>query len=122
MKSYLFNQVRIWDWGIQFPGTITINWEVFIDQEWFIEFFEDFYGIGEEASSYDSVYFYPAVINFYWAELKKPDSEEIIRIHFPKGREQRDEFKRLVAFYIFKELELEEKKDKEQIIRKIFKN
>ena len=120
MDSYLSNEIKINPNGLLFPPARIVLWDTFYKEGFKIIEKEEYFGLFE--SEVDSLYFEPCAIIFHWLEIYNPANKEktLTKIHFPKGKDQRDEFKNLVAYYIFQKLKLEEKKDKEKIIRNIF--
>lgn len=129
MESYLINEIDFDDLGICFSKgkreEKTLLWSFFYRENVIFEFKEDFLGL---LDSDTEIYFPPFIIPFYWVDITAPNSAKYkdfhIRIQFPKGEEQRDEFKNVVAYHILKQLNLLNSLDSKEantLILKMFK-
>lgn len=117
MNSYLIDELQIDSYGITFKkGFKYIPWKLILTKEWNFDFKEKFLFLSSNST-----------ISFYWVELISPNLDfEPIKIHFPKGLSQQEDFKNLVAYYLLKESNLLEtladdnNKKANDFIKKIF--
>lgn len=105
LDSFLVSQVNIANFGLNSPLGLQ-PWERFINEDYVLHFKKDYFGIPNQE---DLIYFFdhPFPVVFYWVDiysLSNPD--EIIRIHFPKGETQSEEFKNLAIYYILQRAKL----------------
>lgn len=107
MESYLIEELTVNEKGIYFPDGSLIPWSTFYKNNYYFRFKEDALGFNKEIEDSLDVYWYPFIIYFYWVEII-PYNEDMnsIRIHFPKGQDQQNEFKSLAAYYILKEVKM----------------
>lgn len=103
-----------------------LQWSFFYKENVIFEFKEDYLGF---IDSNEEVYCTPFIIPFYWVDITAPNSalykDFHIRIQFPKGEEQRNEFKNIVAYNVLKQLNLLDSLDSKEantVILNMFKN
>lgn len=115
MSSYLIDELQIDPYGITFKKGI-ISWKQILTEKWGFDFKEKSLFLSNNS-----------IITFYWVELISPNPDfEPIKIHFPKGLSQQEDFKNLVAYYLLKESNLLEtlandnNKKANDFIKKIF--
>jgi len=94
MSSYLIDELQIGLDGITFKKEFRyISWKLILTKEWNFNFKEKFLFLSSNST-----------IPFYWVELIPSNPNFIpIRIHFPKGLSQQEDFKNLIAYYLLKE-------------------
>lgn len=94
MSSYLIDELQIDPCGITFKKEFKyIPWKRILTEEWNFDFKEKFLFLSDNS-----------IITFYWVELIPSNPNFIpIRIHFPKGLSQQEDFKNLIAYYLLKE-------------------
>lgn len=117
MNSYLIDELQIDLYGITFKKEFKyIPWKLILTERWNFDFKEKFLFLSSNST-----------IPFYWVELISPNLDfEPIKIHFPKGLSQQEDFKNLVAYYLLKESNLLEtlaydnNKKANDFIKKIF--
>lgn len=119
MSSYLIDELQIDLHGITFKKEFKyIPWKRILTEEWNFNFKEKFLFLSSNST-----------IPFYWVELipSNPNFHfKPIKIHFPKGLSQQEDFKNLVAYYLLKESNLLEtlvddnNKKANDFIKKIF--
>ena len=105
LDSFLVSQVNIANFGLNSPLGLQ-PWERFINEDYVLHFKKDYFGIPNQENL---IHFFdhPFPVVFYWVDiysLSNPD--KIIRIHFPKGEAQSEEFKNLAIYYILQRAKL----------------
>lgn len=105
LDSFLVSQINIANFGLNSPLGLQ-PWERFINEDYVLHFKKYYFGIPNQE---DLIHFFdhPFPVVFYWVDiysLSNPD--EIIRIHFPKGETQSEEFKNLAIYYILQRAKL----------------
>ena len=109
LNSFLISQIDITKDGLNANRSGYLffqSWEQFINKDYILHFKKDYFGIPNQK---DLIHFFdhPFPVVFYWVDiysLSNPD--EIIRIHFPKGETQSEEFKNLAIYYILQRAKL----------------
>lgn len=118
MKSYLVQQLRFSDDGIDFPDEEFIWWKDFIKNGYYIVFKQDYILLTPNTN------FAFNTLDFRWAEIYCPNNS-MIRIHFPKAQ-QKQEFEYVVAYHLLTHTGLEEnlasanKDEINQLLKNIF--
>ena len=105
LNSYLVSQINITKFGLNSPLGLQ-PWERFINENYVLHFKREYLGMPDQE---DLIHFFDHAfpIIFHWVDiysLSNPD--EIVRIHFPKGEAQSEEFKNLVIYYILQRAKL----------------
>lgn len=100
MISFIMDDKTALEKGLKNPLGNFLSWDYILQKGFIFKFKEDYVGWKDVE--------HPFTFKFYWVDIipTKNDTIYPFRIHFPKGEEQRNEFKDLVAFYLLKEKNL----------------
>ena len=92
MVSCIISDMTINEAGLLSPSQNNrFSWNYIVKNKFTFNFKKDSVGWGENSDA----------LEFFWVEVRSPVTLPF-RIHFPKGREQYDNFRSLVAYYLLK--------------------
>lgn len=100
MISFVMDDKTVLEKGLKNPLGNYISWNFLLKHNYIFNFKEDYVGWKDTEK--------PFTFKFYWVDIIPTSTNTILpfRIHFPKGEQQRNEFKDLVAFFLLKEKNL----------------
>ena len=118
MQSYLSNEIKILDNGIQLlrMNGQFLSWDYFYSKNNYCHLHE------RHLTFLDN-----STVTFYLLDIISPENEILYRINFPEGKEQRDSFQTLLVYYILKHLKAldlldSSNKESDNFIQKLFRN
>ena len=129
LNSFLFNKkILVREKGIDLLDALLFyDWNKFIDEDYVLHFQKDSLRLTQTKKLFQ-YYDSPSPMVFYWVDIYSLSSpKDITRIHFPKGKIQKKEFKNLYAYHIlnqakmFNTLNFSNNKEINNLMSKIFK-